>query len=263
MGTWSDEIFGNDLACDVRDEYRERVAAGDTSPAAVKNVKKSFAEQMQDADGKRTVWIALAAAQLQAYSVDDEVRTQALKAIAWCEHPDRDPEQSPFDLHALAKLRDALGGKATATKKSKPKVPPGVAGDVLAIRLPNSGEVLAIVTGDCQRGPHYAGVVLLRGLKSDSASERVIEKAVSKWQPYRRDWGDRLGALYGVYSVTGKPGPKKAKLILSGIKLPPTFAELVRGGGPIERAADLPHVLEHALWDWDHAKWKVSATERG
>jgi hypothetical protein len=95
MGAWSDDIFGNDLAADVRDAYRARLAAGDTGAGAVKRVRREFAEPMRDADDRRTVWIALAAAQALADAVSDEVRQQALKAIAWCEAADRDPDRFP------------------------------------------------------------------------------------------------------------------------------------------------------------------------
>ena len=44
MGMWSDEIFGNELACDVQAEYRGRRAARDSGAAAFAHVKRGFAE---------------------------------------------------------------------------------------------------------------------------------------------------------------------------------------------------------------------------
>ena len=149
MGTWADDIFGNDLACDVRDGYRERLAAGENVEAAVRRMKRAFAESLRDGDEKRTVWIALAAAQLESGEVSAEVREKALKSITWYETPDRDPERFPFGAEALAGLRENLGGPAPApARKAKPKVPPGDEGDVLAVKLPHSDREAVIVVTD-------------------------------------------------------------------------------------------------------------------
>ncbi len=89
MGVFSSSIFGNDLAADVRGDYLKARAAGDSVDAAVVRVRKVFAQTMRDADDCRIVWIALAATQSLANELSEDIRTQALKAIAWCESPSR------------------------------------------------------------------------------------------------------------------------------------------------------------------------------
>ncbi len=262
MGTWSEEIFGNDLAADVRLEYRERSAAGEASSTVVKNVRKAFAEEMRAADDRRTVWIALAAAMDEMGAVDDAVREQALKAIAWCEAPDRDPERFPFGIAALAKLRERLGGTPPAPKKPpKPKAPPGVGGEVFAVTLPDDGgEAVIYVVGPAgnDRGDDTARIVLLFDVSSDGLTEAAVSAALSAWRHYVQDWGDgKSGRSIGRYDVSGKLPARRTRLLLKNILMPPGFRQRMVGYGKIVRSSDLPWVLLNDISDWKRCDWKV------
>ena len=265
MGAWSDDIFGNDMACDVRDAYRERIAAGDSAEAAFKHLKKEFAEELREADNMRVIYIALAATQLQAGQVTDIVRETALKAIAWCEHPNRDAEEFPFNLAALATLREKLGGKAPpARKPPKPKVPPGAPGDVYVMTLPADGfcaelpdklTEAVIFVGNAVteggRGPGTGRVVVLYGLAAKDVTAKSAAKALSDWKSYHRLHQDgRAGRGIFYYDASGKLPARKVRLLLRGVPMPENFLPKMRGLGAVYQSTVLPWVVDQDLKAW-------------
>lgn len=279
MGAWSEDIFGNDMACDVRDAYRERIQAGNDATTAFKLVKKEFAEEMREADDKRTIFIAFAAAQLEAGSVTDIVRETALKAIAWCEHPDRDAEQFPFGLAALAKLREKLGGKPPPppkpAKPPKPKVAPGEAGDVLALTLPGGysclrpncpAEVVIFVAGPMGNGhPSHCGlVVMLNDLAVEEVTPELVVRTLSAWGFYRNQRRDgSLGGGVFCYNVSGKLPPRKMRLLRRGIEMPEGFVKRMKRYGKANssfqphEAKMFPHDVNFDVGHWHSWKWAL------
>jgi hypothetical protein len=283
MGTWSEDIFGNDMACDVRDAYRERIAAGDDAATALKRVKREMAMPSLDADEKRTVWIALAAAQQEAGKVAEDVRAAALKAIAWCELPDRDPEQFPFGLETLVKLREKLGGKPPlkSAKPPKPKVLPGEMGDVCAIALSPTGfcaeqpkgykkmrkritEAVVFVGGPSghDRSVDSGRVVLLPDLAVADVTPYSVASALSEWRQYYQKCSNGLGASIGCYDAAGKLPSRKTRVLLRGIPMPKDFARRMEGLGAVYKSSDLPYILDRALWEWNEYEWAVDPKEK-
>lgn len=269
MGTWSEDIFGNDMACDVRAAYRERIAAGDDAEAAFKRVKKEFASALRDADDKRTIYIALAAAQQEADKVIDSVREVALKSIAWCENPNRDLEDFPYGLEALAQLREKLGGTAPPVCQSpKPKLPPGEPGEVYAITLPDNGfrlktpgkpiEAVIFVGGLVRDRPPATGrVVVFPDLPVAKVTPKSVGKALEEWHFYRQQWPNGLGRLIHCYDICGKLPPRKSRLLLSGIQMPEAFARRMQTISIYHPVKDLPHLVVHDLWEWHEYEWAV------
>lgn len=261
MGTWSEEIFGSDAACDVRDEYRERVTAGVDAKRAVAHIKKEFSEQLRDSDEKWIVWIALAAAELEAGSVLDEVREKALKGIAWYQKSEDRLDSCPFGASALAAFSEQLGGPTPKpAKKPKPPALPGNKGDVLAIKLPNSpGEGVIIVGGPVghDRGPGYGRVVLLQELTVEAVTRESVQTALVNWRPYLEKWTNSLGRSIGCYDAKGKLPVRKTRVLLSGVEFPPPFEQRMQGTGRVERSADMPWIVENDLNDWHRCEWVV------
>lgn len=271
MGSWSEDIFGNDMACDIRDAYRERIVASDSAEAAFKHVKKEFADALRDADDKRVIYIALAAAQLEAGIVTDTVRETALKAIAWCENSNRDSEEFPFSLESLAKLREQLGGTPlSAGEAPKTKLPPGEPGEVYVITLPKDGFVakeigspseLVIFVGERVeeggRQPVTSRVVLLPDLVVAEVTSESVTKALSAWRHYRQQWPNGLGRSILCYDVRDKLPPRKSRLLLRDVPMPEVFARRMRGLGVVCKAAELPFVIDHDFWDWKRCEWAI------
>lgn len=266
MGVWSQSIFGNDLACDARDAYLEQRSGGADIETAVRQVRRELAEPMHDADGKRTVWIALAAVQLKQGRVSDHVRESALKAIAWCEKPGRDPESFPFRLSALAALRRKLGGTRAPTGKSAPPpLPPGEKGDVIAIRFAsNKPEAVVVIAGPAgnDRSPDFARVVLLFDLQVKDVTTESVQRALDDWRPYRQKWFNGLGRSIGLYDANGKLPPRKSRVIIRNVPLPKSFARRMRRVGAIYKSSELPHVINNDLSDWKSCEWVVDPADR-
>ncbi len=265
MGTWADDIFGNDLAADVAGDYLDALKSGESAESAVRQVRREFAEAMRDAADKRIVWIALAAAQAEAGTISEDVRTNALKAIAWCEAPARDPEDFPFALDALAKLRATLGGnplvaKPKPSKATGPVRSPGVGGEVVAVSLPNEGgEAVLYVAGPSERikSPDTARVVWLFDLAVDDVTPASVQQALEAWRNYRQAWANGLGRRIGCYDAKGALPTRRTRLLLRDIAMPSGFARRMNAFGEFYKASDLPFVVEQDVSDWKSAKWTV------
>src|SRR6202049_1904435 len=140
MGSWGTGVFGNDLASDVRGEYRELLEDGTPDAEALQRVLRSFANKGDDPDSGPFFWTGLAAAQMELGRLNPAVRDRTVAVI-----------DAGGDLHmwdetglatkrraVLAKLRGQLIGPQKAAVKVRPprRVPcPVQAGDVFLLTL--------------------------------------------------------------------------------------------------------------------------------
>ena len=81
MGAWGTGIFANDVACDIRAGYRELLEEGKSPTAARQALFQAWAPALKDSDDGPIIWLALAATQHAAGSLEDEVRAKALAII--------------------------------------------------------------------------------------------------------------------------------------------------------------------------------------
>src|SRR5579872_3425612 len=121
MGVSSTAIFGDDTACDVRDEYRELVANGSTGAAATKQLLREWKEIIEDEDDGPAFWLALAATQWACGRLEDRVKAKAVKIIEkgsslarWAEGGDS--KMLKQRQAVLAKLRAQLESPQPAAK---------------------------------------------------------------------------------------------------------------------------------------------------
>jgi len=142
MGSWSTGVFGNDLASDVRGEYRELLEDGTPDAEALQRVLRSFAHAVDDPDNGTCFWTGLAAAQMELGRLDPAVRDRTVALIdaggdlhMWDETGFANKRRS-----VLARLRGQLLGPQKAAVKVRPpgRVPcPVQAGDVFLLTLQN------------------------------------------------------------------------------------------------------------------------------
>jgi hypothetical protein len=61
MGAWGTAIFSDDLACDVRDAYRDLLVEGHSGQQATKRLIDQFAQEIKDDASRVTsiAWITL------------------------------------------------------------------------------------------------------------------------------------------------------------------------------------------------------------
>lgn len=112
MGAWGDGIFSDDLACDIRGEYRELLEDGVSDEEAARRIIEEY--DYADSDDAHILWLALAAAQSTFGRLDQHVRTRAVAVIDEGLGLERWVEAGPRELAkrtaALQKLRGQLLG---------------------------------------------------------------------------------------------------------------------------------------------------------
>src|SRR5262249_27727313 len=124
MGTWGVGIFEDDLAADVRGDWREAVADGADPADATAKLEAAFTAAVADPDDSIVFWLALAAAQAETGGLLDSVRDRAVGLIdrggdvaRWAQEDDdlaREREQ------VLADLRATLTGPPPAPTPVEP-----------------------------------------------------------------------------------------------------------------------------------------------
>src|SRR5215470_13656360 len=144
MGTWGTDLFSDDTACDVRDEYREQIEDGVDDAEAMRATLAKFRTAFDDPECGAVCMIALAVTQSKIGRLDPGIRSQALAAIdngadlaAW----ERDnPKALPKRRAVLEKARAQLIGPQPARKRLRPPRQRSCglkAGDGLALTTPS------------------------------------------------------------------------------------------------------------------------------
>lgn len=150
MGVWGPSLFSDDVACDVRDYYRELLEDGVEDGAATGQTVEKFRSYLDDSDG--VALLALAVTQSKLGRLDSAIRDRALAVLdrgadleAW-EHDN--PKLVPRRRAVLEKARAQLTGPQPRRRRVRPpkRVTSGLAaGDVLALALPQRVTLLRVV----------------------------------------------------------------------------------------------------------------------
>src|SRR5688500_11461602 len=83
MGTWGTGIFADDVACDVRDQYLDAIAAGDRDDDVTDRLVQEWTGTgVPDDDEAPVFWLALAATQWEYGRLRRDVKERALAVIA-------------------------------------------------------------------------------------------------------------------------------------------------------------------------------------
>src|SRR4051794_18332600 len=81
MGSWGPGVFSDDLACEVRDQYRALLGDGRDGVAATDSLLDAFGEALADPDSAAVFWLALAVVQWRAGRIEERVKLSALRVI--------------------------------------------------------------------------------------------------------------------------------------------------------------------------------------
>lgn len=81
MGVWGAELYANDVTCDVRDDYIDKLRQGLTNEDATKELIKSNQELIDDNEDQELFWYALADTQWEYGRLLPYVRDKALLCI--------------------------------------------------------------------------------------------------------------------------------------------------------------------------------------
>src|SRR6266540_516093 len=121
MGAWGVAIFADDLASDVRGDWREAVIDGADPNDATNRLEAAYAAAIADPDDSIVFWLALAAAQMETGRLVDFVRDRAVAIIVagsdvarWGEEDESLARQR---AKVLARLRAKLTGPQPPPKR--------------------------------------------------------------------------------------------------------------------------------------------------
>jgi hypothetical protein len=103
MGAWGTGIFADDIAADLRDDYRKLIGDGVTGPQATDRLIAQWAPQ-GDPALERVFWLALALTQWSCGRLEERVKAEALRVIAdgsaiqpWAGGPDERKRQAVLE----------------------------------------------------------------------------------------------------------------------------------------------------------------------
>jgi hypothetical protein len=185
MGVWDTDLFADDVACDIRDHYRQLLEDGVEDGAAARQTLEEFASYFAEPDGIAP--IAFAVTQSRVGRLDPDIRDRALALIdagadlrVW---EQENPKLVAKRRAALERARAQLTGPQPARRRLRPpkrEVSGLAAGDVLALALPGRLALLRVV----RVKPHRLGETpVLEELDFDGAelpSRDVLEQLKPK-----------------------------------------------------------------------------------
>ena len=110
MGAWGVAIFSDDLAADLRGDFRDLIGDGLTASEATDRLMAEYASSLDDPDERAVFWIALAAAQWKLGRLEERTKLAALQAIDDGTDLNRwdDPKDRMKRAAVLAKTRAEL-----------------------------------------------------------------------------------------------------------------------------------------------------------
>lgn len=114
MGAWGVAIFSDDLAADLRTDFREMIGNGLTPAEATDLLLVEYASSLEDPDEKPVFWIALASAQWKLGRLEDRALKMALQFI------DNGADLARWDVPKDRAKREAVLAKTRAELLSPP-----------------------------------------------------------------------------------------------------------------------------------------------
>jgi hypothetical protein len=154
VGTWGPAVFSDDLACDVRDDFRDLIADGASPEDATEQLLRQYRSSLGNDDERAVVWLALASSQWSAGRLIPSVREPAIAIIESGEDLRRletlgaDSGFLSRRRTALSKLRDQLQREPPPPRKIRRRFRSRAffsAGDILLCRPNNDVRLLFVV----------------------------------------------------------------------------------------------------------------------
>lgn len=180
MAAWGVAVFSDDLAADLRSDFRELIGDGLSPSDATERLMTEYASSLEDADEMSVFWIALALTQWKLGRLEDRTKKMALHVIDDGIDLSRwdDPKNRARRADVLAKTRAEL---LSAQPPAKP-VPRTVKesndweiGEIIGFQLLSGNWTLFRVIGHhTDKGGRFAVCELLDWLDGQLPTHEVI-----------------------------------------------------------------------------------------
>jgi hypothetical protein len=167
MGTWGVAIFSDDLAADLRGDFRDLIGDGLSPGQAVARLLSDYASSLDDVDETPVFWLALAQVQWQLGRLDETTKRNALQIIDTGQDLKR--WDTPKDREKRAKVLGKLKQQLLSPPLPPRRIPRTVrsanqwtVGEVIAFRLISGNLTLMRVVGHhTDKGGRFAVCELL------------------------------------------------------------------------------------------------------
>jgi hypothetical protein len=181
VGTWGPGIFSDDLAADVREDFRDLIGEGLTPEEATERLKGDYDGEL-DPDEVPVFLLALAATQWKTGHVVPAIIDEARTALASGDGMERWQDASPGDRRARRRSLDKLAQQLQTSPRAPVRIPRRKLedttlelGDVVAVRRGEGRIFFAVVDFHHDKGGRAAVVKLLPfrdRLPGDSSAAR-------------------------------------------------------------------------------------------
>ena len=239
VGTWDTGLFSDDVACDIRNYYRDLLQDGADDAIATRRTLETFQTDFEEPGGIAIV--ALAVTQSKLGRLEADVRDRALAVLdtgadleGWEEE---NPTLVPKRRAALEEARAQLVGAQPTRKRLRPpkrEMSGLAAGDVLALALPRRVALLRVVRVHAHRlgetpvleeldfdGPEVPARDVLEHLGprvNDPISVKHPLESDTRFSAFanqRIDWQD--AGFQKAQTIGGRPGDEQSPIPGTGI----------------------------------------------
>ena len=167
MGTWGPGIFSDDLAADVREDFRDLISEGLTAEEATERLKGDYDGEL-DPDELPVFLLALAATQWKTGHVVPAIIEEARAALESGAGMERWEDTSPSDRKSRRRALDKLAQQLRTPPRPPVRIPRRKLedttldlGDVVAVRRGERRIFFAVVDFHVDKGGRAAIVKLL------------------------------------------------------------------------------------------------------
>ena len=189
MGAWGVAVFSDDLAADLRDEFRDLMGEGLSSSQAVDQLISDYQSSIHDDDEKTVFWIALAVTQWNLGRLEDRTQDEALRMIAGGDDLQRwdNPKDRKKRAAVLEKVREQLLSPQPPAKRVPRRIKGANTwdvGELIGFQLLSHQWVLFRVIGHHEdKGGRHSVCELLDWIGTEFPSLEQISRMEIKRQP--------------------------------------------------------------------------------
>jgi hypothetical protein len=225
MGAWGVAIFSDDLAADIRIEFRELISDGLAASEATARLQVEYASSLDDPDEMPVFWLALALTQWKLGRLEESVRRHAVRIIddgidlaRW-----GDAKSRARRAVVLAKARAELMSAPPPAKRVPRTVREANAwevGETIGFQLLSGRWTLLRVIGHhADRGGRFAICELLDWVGEELPSgELALHDLIARLRAVR---SKSSGGVSQFLFQEPKAAKEKARIVRLGVSTPP------------------------------------------